>query len=224
MESGSSATMTSAAATTLANPNVGSINRSTGAIPESPSKPSNPKDLIGSDKLPLNLVPTVTIAYGTLGHLEGHLKYGLVNWREAGVRASIYLDAMKRHMQKFADAGEWADPVTKVPHLGSIIACCGIILDAYHAGKLIDDRPKPNPAVGQLIDDLGETVRHLKQLFADKNPIHYTISGPVCRSESTNAQVVGSESSASSTRLTPRSLSARESENMAEIPEECNGW
>lgn len=146
-----------------------------------PTKPSNPKDLIGSDKLPLGLVPTVTLAYGALGHLEGHLKYGLVNWREAGVRTSIYTDAMKRHLQKFSDAGEWADKKTRVPHLGSIIACCGIILDAYHAGKLIDDRPLPNEAVSDLIDSLGETVKHLKALFADSNPIHYTIAGPVQR-------------------------------------------
>src|SRR5690348_5848471 len=105
-------------------------------------KPSNPKDVIGSNKLPLGLVPTVTKALCTLGHMEGHLKYGLVNWREAGVRMSIYIDALERHIEKLK-GGEWADPVTRVPHLANALACLSIIADAAYSGKLIDDRPKP---------------------------------------------------------------------------------
>ena len=141
------------------------------------SKPSNPKDLIGTDKLPLSLVPFTSIAYQSLGHLEGNLKYGLVNWREAGVRTSIYIDACLRHIAKFTN-GEWEDAETKVPHLGSALACLGIIVDAYESGKLVDDRPKPAP-VSALIDKLSANVRHLRTLHADKNPVHYTIAGPV---------------------------------------------
>jgi hypothetical protein len=136
-------------------------------------KPSNPKDIIGSDKLPLSLVPDTTIAYLTLGHLEGMLKYGLVNWRECGVRTSIYLDALARHVAKFK-SGEWADPETRVPHLANALACLSIIVDAHECGKLIDDRPKPAP-VAPLIDRSGGIVKHLKALFADRNPHHYTI-------------------------------------------------
>ncbi len=143
----------------------------------SDSKPTNPKDLIGSNKLPLSLVPETSRAYQALGHLEGHLKYGLVNWREMGVRASVYLDALERHIGKWKN-GEWADPVTKVPHLGNALACLGIIVDAYECGKLIDDRPKQAP-VAEMIDRMSENVQHLKKLFGDKNPIHYTINGPV---------------------------------------------
>lgn len=137
------------------------------------TKPSNPKDIIGSDKLPLSLVPGTSKAYQALGHLEGMLKYGLVNWRECGVRTSIYLDALERHYEKFKN-GEWADPVTRVPHLGSMLACIGIIVDAYESGKLIDDRPKQAP-VSRLIDECGDIVKHLKELHKDKNPHHYTI-------------------------------------------------
>lgn len=139
-------------------------------------KPSNPKDIIGSDKLPMGGIPGVVAAYASLAHMEGLLKYGQVNWRECGVRASIYLDAMQRHFWKYKDAGEWADPTTRVPHLASIIACAAIILDAQLAGKLIDDRPKPNEALAPLIDELGSTVQHLKRLFAEHNPRHYTIA------------------------------------------------
>lgn len=152
-------------------------------------KPSNPKDLIGSNKLPLGLVPTITKALTALGLLEGHLKYGLVNWREAGVRFSIYKDALERHMEKLA-GGEWADPTTKVPHLGNAMACLTIIADAVYAGKLIDDRPKPTsgyvespdvPTVmsnAEIIDSFSEIVIHLKKLYGDRTPTDYYISGP----------------------------------------------
>lgn len=136
------------------------------------SKPSNPKDIIGSDKLPLSLVPDTTIAYLTLGHLEGMLKYGLVNWRQCGVRNSIYLDALARHIAKYKN-GEWEDPNTKVPHLANALACLSIIVDAYECGKLIDDRPKSAP-VASLIDKFSDKVKHLKKLFKDHNPYHYT--------------------------------------------------
>lgn len=136
------------------------------------AKPSNPKDIIGSDKLPLSLVPGTTKAYLTLGHFEGMLKYGLVNWRAAGIRVSIYLDALERHVEKFKN-GEWSDPVTRVPHLANALCCLSIIVDAYECGKLVDDRPKQAP-VAQLIDECAEIVVHLKRLYADKSPHHYT--------------------------------------------------
>lgn len=139
-------------------------------------KPSNPKDIIGSTKLPLGLVPGTTKAYLAIGHLEGHLKYGLVNWREAGVRMSIYLDALERHIEKLK-AGEWEDPITKIPHLANALACLSIIVDAYECGKLIDDRPKSAP-VGDLIDNFSEKVVHLKGLFGEKKPTDYFIDGP----------------------------------------------
>lgn len=139
-------------------------------------KPTNPKDLIGSDKLPLGMVPATTRAYLTLGHLEGHLKYGLVNWREAGVKLSIYHDALNRHLAKFFDGGEWEDPETQVPHLANALACLSIIVDAYECGKLTDDRPKSAP-VPALIDRFSEKVKHLKRLFGEKKPVDYFITG-----------------------------------------------
>lgn len=45
-------------------------------------KSTNPKDIIGSDKLPLHLVPFSAIAYECLAYLEGALKYGRANWRK----------------------------------------------------------------------------------------------------------------------------------------------
>ncbi len=139
-------------------------------------KPSNPKDIIGSNKLPLGLVPSTTIAYLALGHAEGHIKYGLVNWREAGVRFSIYKDALLRHVAKF-EAGEEEDPETQVPHLANALACLSIIVDAKECGKLIDDRPKAAP-ISELIERFSLKLMHLKKLFGHKRPTDYFLGGP----------------------------------------------
>jgi hypothetical protein len=139
------------------------------------TKPSNPKDAIGSKKLAMHLVPSIVQIYAALGFTEGALKYGKYNWRVAGVRASIYLDAIYRHTAKLQN-GEWADKVTKVPHLASIIACAGIIADARLCGKLNDDRPPAQPALSSMIDrEAAELTIHLQQLFKDHNPEQFTI-------------------------------------------------
>ena len=138
-------------------------------------KETNPKDLIGSKKLGTTVVPDVVKFYCALGNLEGLLKYGANNWTEAGVRCSVYLDALDRHIAKFK-AGEWADPKTRVPHLSSALACIGIILDANMREKIIDDRPPANPALIRWLDRAEENVRHLQEMFAGCNPEHYTIA------------------------------------------------
>jgi hypothetical protein len=138
-------------------------------------KPSNPKDLIGSDKVPLGLVPPVTSAYLAIAHLEGDLKYGRSNWREAGIRAMIYVDACKRHLDKWRD-GEEADPETTVPHLANALTCLSIIVDAQHCGKMIDDRPKATLS-SVVIDRLSGIVKHLRNMHKDKKPIDYFITG-----------------------------------------------
>jgi hypothetical protein len=137
------------------------------------SKLTNPKDAIGSDKLPLHLVPDTLVVFASLGFLEGALKYGQYNWRVAGVRLSIYWSALERHRIKFC-AGEWCDPTTQVPHLASMVACLAIILDAHVKGKLRDDRPPANLALSKLIDGLTQQVKDLKVLFKDHHPHQYT--------------------------------------------------
>lgn len=145
------------------------------------TKPSNPKDLIGSNKVPMSLVPGTTMAYLALGHMEGDLKYGRSNWREAGVRALIYLDALYRHVEKYK-AGEWEDPDTTVPHLANALTCLSIIVDAHECGKLIDDRPKQAP-VASMIDRFGEKVKFLREKFKASRPVDYLFTGPKQREE-----------------------------------------
>lgn len=137
-------------------------------------KPTNPKDAIGCDKLPLHLWPTTATAMGCLGVLEGMLKYGRTNWRETGVRTSIYIDACKRHLDAYME-GEDRAPDSGTPHLANALACLAIIVDAQAAGKLNDDRNYNGSGYRKLVDNLTPHVRRLKDLFADKNPKHYTI-------------------------------------------------
>lgn len=142
---------------------------------EDNAKPTNPKDAIGSGKAGTTIVPDVVANYAAQAFLEGALKYGAVNWSQAGVRVSIYLDAAERHLSKFK-AGEWADPQTRVPHLASALACIGIILDANLRAMITDDRPPPNPEYIKWLDAQTNQVEHLKQMFADHDPKHYNLS------------------------------------------------
>lgn len=137
-------------------------------------KATNPKDAIGSDKLPIHLWPATATIMGCLGLLDGALKYGRCNWRVAGVRASIYIDAMMRHLFKLFE-GEDIDPDSGLPHAAHILACAAIYVDALAAGKLNDDR-MVNGGYVELVKQLTPHVARLKELHKDKSPKHYTIA------------------------------------------------
>jgi hypothetical protein len=135
-------------------------------------KPSNPKDAIGSKKLPLDLVPDTIPIFAATAFAEGASKYGSYNWRVAGVRASIYRAALDRHLKKWWN-GEDCDPVTGVHHLASVIACAGILLDAEVCDKLTDDRP-PAADVGALIGDMEDVIEYVYTLHDGRKPHHHT--------------------------------------------------
>ena len=100
---------------------------------------ANPKDAIGQTKAPMHMLPLVAQVWGALGMYEGALKYGEKNFRYATVRSSVYVSAAKRHLERWQE-GQDRDPKTRVKHLGSVIACCAILLDAELQGTLADDR------------------------------------------------------------------------------------
>lgn len=137
------------------------------------TKPTNPKDIASTARLPLHLVPSTLEIFAAIGFTEGAAKYGAFNWRGAGVSFQVYIGALKRHLAKLQN-GEWADAKTGVPHLSSIIACAGILADASICGKLIDDRPPPAP-VSALIDSLEPDIAAIFAMFADRNPKQWTI-------------------------------------------------
>lgn len=136
-------------------------------------KNTNPKDLIGSDKLPLHLVPMTAIVYGAVALLDGCLKYGRSNWRKAGVRASIYYDATLRHLSRWFE-GEDIDPDSDLPHLAHALACIIILIDAKEANNLKDDRMYP-ANYEKTLKEMTKYVKQLKEKYKDKNPKHWTI-------------------------------------------------
>lgn len=153
-------------------------------------KLTNPKDSIGEKKLPLHLVPDTLSIMACPSFLEGALKYGQFNWRIYGVKLSIYISALERHLKKFKN-GEDRDPRTLVHHLSSVIACAAIILDAEACKMLTDDRPPHHPTA-ELIDGMMEHIAFLKELYADQHPHQNTHEDSLWAPESNHPNITKS--------------------------------
>lgn len=141
------------------------------------TKTENPKDKIGRMKVPLWLLSPIAKAHWSLGQFCGLLKYGAWNWREAGISMSVYLSAMERHIDSYK-SGETHDPVDGTHHLGNIMACCAIILDAEAAGKLTDDRP-PLVSHRKAYAEVETQMAVLSEKYRDVKPKHWTIHDKV---------------------------------------------
>ena len=138
------------------------------------TKDTNPKDAIGDKKVALALLSPIAKAAWSLAQFAGMCKYGAWNWRVSGVRSSVYLSAMQRHLDAYL-SGEECDPVDGTRHLGNIMACAAILLDARAAGKLTDDRP-PSVSLRGTYAEVEAQMTRLKELYADKTPRHCTIA------------------------------------------------
>jgi hypothetical protein len=136
------------------------------------TKETNPKDLIGSRKAKLSVVPAGVLFEIGLGMLEGTVKYGRHNYRVAGVRSSVYYDAAIGHLMDFWE-GEDVDPESGLSHLIKAIASLVVWRDAMLQGKLIDDRPPRSRVFKRHFNDSAAAIidRH-----KDKSPRHYTIN------------------------------------------------
>lgn len=141
------------------------------------TKDSNPKDAAATTRIPLWLTSAVAAAHWSLAQFAGMLKYGAWNWRIAGVRSSVYLSAMRRHIDAYV-SGEEYDPIDGTHHLGNIMACAAILLDAKAAGKLVDDRP-PSVDIRASYAELEALAKRLLTQYADRNPRHYTIEDTI---------------------------------------------
>lgn len=142
--------------------------------PATELKPTNPKDAIGSGKVPLHLWPATATIVGSMALLDGALKYGRANFRSSGVRASIYFDACSRHLNAWFE-GEDLDPDSGLPHLGHALACLAVVVDAQAAGRLNDDRQYPG-GYRALLAQMTPHVERIKQLHRDREPVHFTIA------------------------------------------------
>lgn len=105
------------------------------------TKLTNPKDAVGIKKAPMSTLSAPVLAEMGLGLLEGALKYGRHNYREAGVRGSVYYDATMRHLMQWWE-GEDIDPDSGLSHITKALASLHVMRDAMlHDGMFTDDRP-----------------------------------------------------------------------------------
>ena len=114
-------------------------------------KKQNPKDEIGTKKprfysgLPANVTKEVSI-----GMLEGAIKYGRHNYRIAGVRASVYIDATIGHLFDYWE-GQDIDPDSNLHHITKAIASLYVLRDAQMTNMCEDDRPPKSDVEGDKI-------------------------------------------------------------------------
>lgn len=116
---------------------------------------TNPKTRIGLTKPSTAAIPPSAIVHLGLAMSNGVVKYGKFNWREHAVTMSVYTDAIDRHLMALKD-GEDVASDSGVHHLGHVMACCAIMLDALECGTLNDDRGIPGKA-SELIQRLTES-------------------------------------------------------------------
>src|ERR1700693_1718032 len=92
----------------------------------SKAKSTNPKDLLGASKVSISKLPFVAILHGAHAMMNGAAKYGPYNWREKKVLASIYVDAIYRHLGAWFDSHEENAEDSGCHHLGHLIASAAI--------------------------------------------------------------------------------------------------
>lgn len=132
-------------------------------------KDTNPKDAVGIAKVPASTVPRQVIAEVGLAMMEGALKYGRHNYREAGVRASVYYDACTRHLDAFYE-GQDIDPDSGLSHLVKAIACLVVLRDSQFRGNWVDDRPPKLPDNWQA--ELNTKAAALLEKYQDPPAAH----------------------------------------------------
>lgn len=131
----------------------------------------NPKQGFGDRKVPLvSVVPTRVMAGVALAFMEGHRKgYRAYNYRDAGVKASTYVDAATRHILQYWE-GEDIDSESKagLHHIDKALASLMVLRDCMLRGNLTDDRPPASDSVwvghandmaGALVDAFPDDVK-----------------------------------------------------------------
>ena len=132
-------------------------------------KDSNPKDNAANGRVPLHMVPDTLGLYAAMAFAEGDSKYVAYNFRIAGVKVSVYVSALRRHLMRYFN-GEWADKKTGVPHLASVAACTAILIDGHVMGTINDDRP-PAVDLGDSIEEAERIIAHVYAMNKDKRPV-----------------------------------------------------
>lgn len=131
----------------------------------------NPKDALGVKKPSLSKIPPIALLHESLAMMDGAGKYMPFNWRDKKIAISVYIDAMKRHLQAFESGEDYAED-SNCHHLGHLRACAGILLDAIETGNAVDDRHKNveayNKVFKEVMDKMPELARRHAEFHANK--------------------------------------------------------
>lgn len=138
---------------------------------------SNPKTLTGRRKLPMiSVIPPTALLYLGMAmkygaydapKVDGSKGYGPYNWRDQPIEASVYVDALVRHVLRWWD-GTDIDPDSGKPELAHAMATLAILADAIENGTVIDDRPNVKREVAARIL-ARETVSKVGVTNVDRN-------------------------------------------------------
>lgn len=155
-------------------PDAATIIKAAGYAMVADAKETNPKDAIGIRKMAFSVLPWQVLCRVALAMLEGALKYGRHNYRAAGVRASVYFDAVVgRHLTDWWE-GTDIDPDSNLHHLDKAIAGLMVMRDSMLQGNFVDDRPPKASSLNMA--EFNRMAAELHDRYADKKPRHYTIS------------------------------------------------
>lgn len=133
------------------------------------TKDTNPKDAVGTAKVPVSTLSFQVMAEVGVAMLEGARKYGRHNYRVSGVRASVYFDAVFRHLGAWWE-GEDLDPESGLSHVTKAIAGLMVLRDSMMQGNWVDDRPPR--AVGAFVKRLNEVTAAIIERTPDPKPAH----------------------------------------------------
>lgn len=135
------------------------------------NKDTNPKDAVGTQKWrQYCTVPTTIIWELGVAMLEGARKYGRHNYRVAGVRASVYIDAAKGHIDQWWE-GEDIDEESSLSHITKAMASLAVMRDAMIQGKFVDDRP-PKTDLKALRKELQSAVDSIFKRVPEAKPAY----------------------------------------------------
>lgn len=124
-------------------------------------KETNPKDSVAVDKVPFFVLSGAFLTELALAMAEGALKYGAHNYREAGVKHTVYTSAILRHLLALME-GENIDPDSQLSHWTKIASCCHVARDAELRGMMTDDRPTGTKGFIQWANNFYKTVLRKK--------------------------------------------------------------
>ena len=110
----------------------------------------NPKDAFGVRKASLSCIPAPVLMELGVAMQEGACKYGRHNYRHSNILASVYYDALMRHMMAWWE-GEDIDPDSGLSHITKTIATLVVLRDSMMQKRFNDDRPpKAEPWMEEL--------------------------------------------------------------------------